>query len=150
MNIQFFLGAYLSGSDFRKAFKSEAAFLLFSDYLARLRPFAACHVLPLAKLNQPSANNRWICHTAPQSKPLTSEALAKKLSTSRDSGLRNFQILIGGADGFSSSDLQKFKPDFIWNFGPLTLPHELAAIVAAEQIYRAWTIHQGMPYHSKH
>lgn len=150
MNIQFFLGGYTSGSDFRKAFKSEAAFLLFADYLTRLKPFATCSVLPLAKLDQPSSSKRWICHTDSQCKPVSSDALAKKISECRDSGIRNLQILIGGADGFEPEEIQRLKPDFIWNFGPLTYPHELAAIVAAEQIYRAWTILHGMPYHKGH
>ncbi|MBI4115053.1 MAG: 23S rRNA (pseudouridine(1915)-N(3))-methyltransferase RlmH [Candidatus Omnitrophica bacterium] len=38
----------------------------------------------------------------------------------------------------------------MWSFGPLTLPHEIAAVVASEQIYRAWTLIRKFSYHSEH
>ena len=44
----------------------------------------------------------------------------------------------------------KLRPDLLWSLGPMTLPHELAAIIAAEQIYRAFTILHHLPYHAGH
>ena len=39
------------------------------------------------------------------------------------------------------------RADEVWSLGPLTLPHDLARVVAAEQIYRAMTLIRGIPYH---
>jgi len=54
-------------------------------------------------------------------------------------------LLIGGADGLATSCKQ--RADQIWSLSPLTLPHPLVRVVLAEQIYRAWTLIQGHPYH---
>ncbi len=65
-------------------------------------------------------------------------------------GIQELQIVIGGPDGFTPQELKEMAPALRWSFGPMTLPHELAAVVAAEQIYRALTILHHQPYHSKH
>ena len=67
-----------------------------------------------------------------------------------NSGTKELQIVIGSAEGFSEKELAEWNPDLKWSFGPLTLPHELAAVVAAEQIYRALTILKRLPYHAAH
>ena len=54
---------------------------------------------------------------------------------------------IGPADGWSAA---LKRADLSLAFGRITLPHELAAVVAAEQIYRALTILAGHPYHTGH
>jgi 23S rRNA (pseudouridine1915-N3)-methyltransferase len=54
-------------------------------------------------------------------------------------------LLIGGADGLSEEC--KNRADQTWSLSPLTLPHALVRVVLAEQIYRAWTLIQGHPYH---
>lgn len=54
-------------------------------------------------------------------------------------------ILIGGPDGLTEAC--KRKVDRLWSLSHLTLPHGLVRIVLAEQLYRAWTILQGHPYH---
>ena len=54
-------------------------------------------------------------------------------------------LLIGGADGLSDQVKQTAARQ--WSLAPLTLPHALVRVVLAEQIYRAWTLLQGHPYH---
>ena len=54
-------------------------------------------------------------------------------------------LLIGGADGLS--DEVKQRANATWSLSSLTLPHALVRVVLAEQIYRAWTLVQGHPYH---
>ena len=54
-------------------------------------------------------------------------------------------FLIGGADGLA--DACKSRADSCWSLSSLTLPHALVRVVLAEQIYRAWTLVQGHPYH---
>lgn len=58
---------------------------------------------------------------------------------------KNLSLLIGGPDGHADSTLDSAQQR--WSLGPLTLPHPLVRVVLAEQIYRAWTITVGHPYH---
>jgi 23S rRNA (pseudouridine1915-N3)-methyltransferase len=76
---------------------------------------------------------------------LTSEALARLLAKLRDEGVDGAAFLVGGADGLSAKAMAKAAKTL--SLGPLTLPHGLARIVLAEQIYRAATILAGHPYH---
>ena len=80
--------------------------------------------------------------------PISSEELAATLGSALDSGVQRIVIAIGPADGWSAAMLTRAKT--VLAFGRITLPHELAAVVAAEQIYRALTIRAGHPYHSGH
>jgi 23S rRNA (pseudouridine1915-N3)-methyltransferase len=54
-------------------------------------------------------------------------------------------FLIGGADGLSEAVIK--RADRVWSLSPLTLPHALVRVLLAEQLYRAWTLVQGHPYH---
>lgn len=75
---------------------------------------------------------------------LTSRELAAKVDGWKLSA-RRVALIIGGADGHGHPLLD--AADFLWSLGPLTLQHELALVVALEQIYRANTILTGHPYH---
>ncbi len=57
----------------------------------------------------------------------------------------NVFFMIGGADGLAAACKQ--RADSTWSLSTLTLPHSLVRVVLAEQIYRAWTLVQGHPYH---
>jgi 23S rRNA (pseudouridine1915-N3)-methyltransferase len=78
----------------------------------------------------------------------TSEDLAATLGSFQDAGIQQLVLAIGPADGWSAEALAVATRTIA--FGRITLPHELAAVVAAEQIYRALTIRAGHPYHSGH
>lgn len=54
-------------------------------------------------------------------------------------------LMIGGADGLDESCKQRAAS--LWSLSKLTLPHALVRVLVAEQIYRAWSILQGHPYH---
>jgi len=58
---------------------------------------------------------------------------------------RPLAFVIGGSTGLDGDLLR--EADERWSLGPLTLPHELARVVVAEQLYRAGTIRRGEPYH---
>jgi 23S rRNA (pseudouridine1915-N3)-methyltransferase len=79
---------------------------------------------------------------------LTSNEIADALGFYLDNGIQQLLLAIGPADGWSSTALS--RADKTIAFGRITLPHELAAVVAAEQLYRALTIRAGHPYHSGH
>jgi len=78
-------------------------------------------------------------------KPLTSAKFAGLLGDARDRGVRSAAFLIGGPDGHGEA--ARKAADVVLALGPMTLPHGLARIVLAEQLYRAATILAGHPYH---
>jgi 23S rRNA (pseudouridine1915-N3)-methyltransferase len=80
--------------------------------------------------------------------PLSSEQFATRLGTLRDSGAQTVVLAVGPADGWSAQ--ARARANLLISFGPITLPHELARVVLAEQTYRALTILAGHPYHSGH
>ena len=77
-------------------------------------------------------------------KDQTTQHLAQQLASWRQDGL-DLAFLIGGADGLDSS--LKESAQSIWRLSSLTLPHAMARVILVEQLYRAWTILQGHPYH---
>ncbi len=152
MKIHFCLTWLKPGEKEHRAFKNTAAAALFRDYLKRISRYARCEVQAGKAGRHPKKGRQrvWVCHNAQHVKALSSEELARALEDLQKSGFQDLQLVIGGPDGFSEKDLGPLKPDLMWSFGPLTYPHELAAIVAAEQIYRAFTILKRHPYHLGH
>ena len=75
----------------------------------------------------------------------TSEAFARHLQGLADQATRSCAFLIGGPDGHG--ELALAAAALALSLGPLTLPHGLARVVLAEQLYRAATILTGHPYH---
>lgn len=78
-------------------------------------------------------------------KCLTSREFANFLQDRREAGTRTLALLLGGADGHGDAILRKAGRKL--SLGRMTLPHGLARIVIAEQLYRAMTILSGHPYH---
>jgi len=60
-------------------------------------------------------------------------------------GGKNICLLVGGPDGLSPDVIK--RADALWSLSLLTLPHPLVRILLAEQLYRAWTLLKGHPYH---
>jgi 23S rRNA (pseudouridine1915-N3)-methyltransferase len=58
---------------------------------------------------------------------------------------QDISLIIGGADGIDPEIKQ--QADEKWSLSSFTLPHALVRVVVAEQLYRAWSILQGHPYH---
>ncbi|MDH3334789.1 MAG: 23S rRNA (pseudouridine(1915)-N(3))-methyltransferase RlmH [Gammaproteobacteria bacterium] len=96
--------------------------------------------LILAKLGQ----SEQVVLLDERGRQLTSKALAGKLSDWQIDG-RDLCFVIGGPDGVADSCKQ--RADFTWSLSQLTLPHGLARVLFAEQLYRAHSLHTGHPYH---
>jgi 23S rRNA (pseudouridine1915-N3)-methyltransferase len=79
---------------------------------------------------------------------MSSEQLAAWVGKERDAGTQHLHFAIGPADGWSPESRQ--RADLLLSFGPMTFPHELARVMLAEQLYRAFTILAGHPYHGGH
>lgn len=75
----------------------------------------------------------------------TSAAFAASIAAWRDAGDSGVAFLIGGPDGHGEAVLASATDRL--SLGPMTLPHGLARVILAEQIYRAITILSGHPYH---
>jgi 23S rRNA (pseudouridine1915-N3)-methyltransferase len=81
-------------------------------------------------------------------KQLSSEELAKFLGDYQDRNPLPLVFAVGPADGFSEE--VRRSAAFLLSLGKMTLAHELARVVLAEQLYRAFTILRGHPYHAGH
>jgi 23S rRNA (pseudouridine1915-N3)-methyltransferase len=79
---------------------------------------------------------------------MTSEAFAAWLGTHRDEGAQQIVFAIGPASGWSET--ARKRAHLLLSFGPMTMAHNLARLVMAEQLYRAFTILTGHPYHTGH
>jgi 23S rRNA (pseudouridine1915-N3)-methyltransferase len=77
-------------------------------------------------------------------KNLDSNAFAKWLAEHRDRGTREIIFLCGDADGFPETLRQRARQEL--SLGAMTFSHELARVMLAEQLYRAFTILSGSPY----
>lgn len=136
--------------------KSSGAETLAADYLARASRHASCE----AKIfDSEAALLAWLDRQAARTPPslvlcdssgelLSSEAIATRLGRLRDSGAQLIVLAIGPADGWSAPT--RARATLVLSFGRITLPHELARVVLAEQVYRALTVLAGHPYHSGH
>ena len=78
---------------------------------------------------------------------LSSEDMAELLAAWRQSG-RDVALLVGGVAGFDEQ--ARGQAEHVLSLSAMTLPHLLARVVVAEQVYRAWSILGGHPYHLAH
>jgi 23S rRNA (pseudouridine1915-N3)-methyltransferase len=136
--------------------KSAAAEALTQEYIARAARMTPASTLVVdseaallasAERAPGRASAQLLCFDS-RGDMLTSEEFARALGKLRDEGAQRVLFAIGPADGWSAATLQRASRTL--SLGRITLPHELARAVAAEQIYRALTILAGHPYHCGH
>lgn len=77
-------------------------------------------------------------------RPWSTEQLAEQLAGWQMGG-QHLSLLVGGPDGLDPRCLA--LADQRWSLSALTLPHPLVRVLLAEQLYRAWTLLKGHPYH---
>ena len=131
----------------------DFARLGIEEYVARLRPFAPVQLHWLKATTQAGESLALVERSKgmlrivldERGEEVTSRALAKKISDIEMRGKRDIALLIGGADGHNDSVRE--AAGWMWSLSKLTLQHELALVVATEQLYRAYTIKAGLPYH---
>lgn len=134
----------------------------FGDYVDRL-PKAwrfALHSIPVAKRKSGGApvglaaeEQKLLAAVRPDDRmvlldekgeQMASRELATRLQGWLAAG-RDLCFVIGGPDGVANAIRQ--RADFCWSLSNLTLPHGLVRVLLAEQLYRAWSIDSGHPYH---
>jgi 23S rRNA (pseudouridine1915-N3)-methyltransferase len=80
-----------------------------------------------------------------EGKGMTSRTLSRDLQERALHASPGVAFVIGGAFGLDASVLERARTRL--SLSPMTLPHEMARLVLAEQLYRAGTIARGEPYH---
>jgi 23S rRNA (pseudouridine1915-N3)-methyltransferase len=136
--------------------KEPAIQALTDEYLKRLSRFADAKgvdlkdeaaLLKLAGRDGKPAQKHILVLLDSQGKQLSSEELAAFVGDLQD---RSVPVIfaIGAADGFSLET--RAAASSTLSFGKMTLAHELARVVLLEQLYRAFTILKGHPYHWGH
>lgn len=91
------------------------------------------------------ADREFVIALAIEGKSLSSEEFSQYLSDLGVRGYSDVTFVIGGSLGLSPA--VKTRANFLISFGKMTLPHQLMKLVLMEQIYRAFMIQQGNPYH---
>lgn len=140
----------------RKTAANSPEAQLIDRYLERAGRYVPCEARTLATeaallqfVQSESARTiPFLILTDSLGKQLSSEELSAAIVREQESGVQQLMVAIGPADGWSKAALA--RANLLIAFGRITLPHELAQVVAAEQIYRALAIRAGHPYHAGH
>ena len=133
-----------SNKDYKKFFNFKECLSLIHQYTKRLTERGFQTQILAGSLERRPRSQLWLCH--PRGKELDSIQISERFQRAMSSGV-DLVIAIGSDTGFSKEDISKLKPDLLWSFGPMTLPHELATVIATEQLYRAASILRNEPYH---
>ena len=127
--------------------RDEHANAMAEEFVKRSTRYARCL---MREIKPDRAADLWNTHKSalvalldPAGKPVDTAQFVSLVQKAEREG-RDLVFLIGGADGLSA-DLRK-RAGLLLSLTPLTLPHELARVVLAEQIYRALTTLRGHPY----
>lgn len=118
---------------------------LIERYVQRIRWPVTITELPARGSLPPAAAGSRSIALDEHGQALPSMAFATQLGKWRDEGVREVRFLLGPADGHAKSVLA--AADLRLAFGPATWPHLLVRAMLAEQLYRAWAILEGHPYH---
>ncbi|MFZ0212618.1 MAG: 23S rRNA (pseudouridine(1915)-N(3))-methyltransferase RlmH [Candidatus Acidiferrales bacterium] len=123
---------------------------LMDDYLARIRRYAEVEVTEVREASGAALRKLKIDTSATvvrldaAGRQFTSAEFGRWLADLRDRGMREVVFLCGDAEGFPE-ELRREAKNRI-SLSTLTMPHEFARVVLAEQIYRAFAILAGHPY----
>ncbi|MDP9170929.1 MAG: 23S rRNA (pseudouridine(1915)-N(3))-methyltransferase RlmH [Acidobacteriota bacterium] len=126
--------------------KDKNSNALAADYMARANRYTPCVMAEI----RPDRTDFWTKHPTakkilldPAGKALDSNAVADLVAKAEMAG-HDLVFVIGGHDGLP--DAWRERADLLLSLSAMTMPHELARAVVAEQIYRAFTILRGHPY----
>lgn len=97
------------------------------------------------KLIQTIPPDSFVISLDPRGKQFSSEGFANIIHGCEINGPYNVVFLIGGPHGLSEQC--KKRADILLSFSPMTFPHQLVRVILFEQLYRAFTIVRGLPYH---
>ena len=126
--------------------RSRESNALARDYVERAQRFARCEMREI----HPLRFDPWQRHPAaskilldPAGRAMDSTRIAALFEKAEREG-RDLVFVVGGADGLPET--WRARADLLLSLSPMTLPHELARVLVAEQIYRAFATLRGHPY----
>lgn len=135
--------------------KEPAIASLTEEYLKRISRYSEVEGITMrdeadlvAKLGPRSKTKSTLVLLDSRGKEFSSEQFAKFLGNYQERNPLPLVFAIGGADGFGTE--ARSAAQHAISLGKMTLAHELARVVLLEQVYRAFTILKGHPYHSGH
>ena len=132
--------------------KEPAIAAMTAEYCKRIARYCATDTLEArdekALLERAAKDRATLVLLDARGKQMSSEELAAFVGKHQDSGTQRLMFAVGPADGWSEA--ARSKAAFTLSLSKMTLAHELARVVLLEQVYRAWTILKGHPYHSGH
>jgi 23S rRNA (pseudouridine1915-N3)-methyltransferase len=135
--------------------KEAAIQSLSAEYLKRISRYNACdgsefssEVALLKTVEQKGRTAPVLVLMDSRGKKVSSEELAEFVRGHLERGTQELVFAIGPSDGWSEGTTSRANTKL--SMGKMTLPHELARVVLLEQIYRAFTILHGHPYHGGH
>lgn len=104
-----------------------------------------CRNIEAEKILSHISNNTFVVTMEIGGKQLSSEGLASELKKFGQDGINHLVFVIGGATGIGQSVLD--RSNYKLSMSKMTFPHQLARLFLIEQIYRAFKINSGEPYH---
>ena len=126
-----------------------------AEYLKRLRLFSKVEIREIPECKTVDEEGKKILSQIPKDSfvfvldvagvSITSEDFARKIADLNLRGVSNLTFVIGGAFGLSE-DIKK-AADFRMSLSEMTFTHQMARLILLEQIYRAFKINRGEPYH---
>jgi len=137
--------------------KEPAVASLTEEYLKRISRYVQAegiavrdeqHLLAKCGVSGKAGSKSTLVLMDSRGKEFSSEQFAKFLGDYQDRNPVPLVFAIGGADGFGKDTMS--AAHHVISLGKMTLAHELARVVLLEQVYRAFTILKGHPYHSGH
>ncbi|MDX6303593.1 MAG: rRNA (pseudouridine1915-N3)-methyltransferase [Blastocatellia bacterium] len=134
--------------------KDEHLRALVDEYLKRLTRFVRCEVIETREGAGVDKDSQRILEAIPAASVAllldvkglewSSQELADEVRRWEHDSIKEVAIVIGGPEGVSADVAARAQKR--WRLTRLTLTHEMARVVAVEQLYRAYTINRGLPY----
>ena len=134
--------------------KDEHLRALVDEYLKRLTRFVRCEVIETREGAGVDKDSQRILEAIPAASVAllldvkglewSSQELADEVRRWEHDSIKEVAIVIGGPEGVSAEVAACAQKR--WRLTRLTLTHEMARVVAVEQLYRAYTINRGLPY----
>lgn len=129
---------------------------LQEEYSQRLSHFARCEVVEIKDAGKEIEGKRileivnhspFVCLLDVKGRSISSPELAKIIENWQNRSLKEITFVIGGAEGVTTEVVE--RADYSLSLSILTFTHDMARVVLLEQLYRAFTIIKGFPYHNE-